>query len=247
MKQILKKVSSVCAALICAVTLTTAGAVTVAADSEIDETIKSQIVMTAEGLTETIVPLSDEEIDAYMNSGDEFTENAMTSWVSSKEELGDLEETGDAEVDYSNGEYTVTVPAKFEKADANFVYVFDEDAIPTSMTVDVQYSMGVTLQRAALNTVMGIGIVFLMLVFLSFVIYLFRFIPALMEGKKKSPEAAPAAPKAVPVPAAAPVVEETADDTELIAVIAAAIAASEGTSTDGFVVRSIRKVNRKRR
>ena len=32
----------------------------------------------------------------------------------------------------------------------------------------------------------------------------------------------------------------------LIAVIAAAIAASEGTSTDGFVVRSIRKINRKK-
>ena len=31
------------------------------------------------------------------------------------------------------------------------------------------------------------------------------------------------------------------DDGELIAVIAAAIAAAEGTSTDGFVVRSIRR------
>ena len=30
-------------------------------------------------------------------------------------------------------------------------------------------------------------------------------------------------------------------DTELVAVIAAAIAAYEGTSTDGFVVRSIRR------
>ena len=185
MKQILKKVSSVCAALVCAVALTTAGAVTVAADSEIDETIKSQIVMTAEGLTETIIPLSDEEIDAYMNSGDEFTENAISSWASSKEELGEFKETKDAEVTYANGEYTVTVPGEFEKADANFVYVFDENAIPTSMNVDVQYSMGVTLQRAGLNTLMGIGIVFLMLVFLSFVIYLFRFIPALLEGKKK--------------------------------------------------------------
>ena len=37
--------------------------------------------------------------------------------------------------------------------------------------------------------------------------------------------------------------EPEADDTELVAVIAAAIAASEGAvSTDGFVVRSIRKV-----
>ena len=37
------------------------------------------------------------------------------------------------------------------------------------------------------------------------------------------------------------------DDTELVAVIAAAIAAAEGTTTDGFVVRSIRKVKRNRR
>ena len=37
------------------------------------------------------------------------------------------------------------------------------------------------------------------------------------------------------------------DDLELVAVIAAAIAAYEGAgSTDGFVVRSIRKVNRTR-
>ena len=36
------------------------------------------------------------------------------------------------------------------------------------------------------------------------------------------------------------------DDGELVAVIAAAIAAYEGTSTDSFVVRSIRKANRKK-
>ena len=38
--------------------------------------------------------------------------------------------------------------------------------------------------------------------------------------------------------------EELSDDLELVAVIAAAIASYEGTSTDGFVVRSIRKANR---
>ena len=40
--------------------------------------------------------------------------------------------------------------------------------------------------------------------------------------------------------------EDVSDDTELIAVIAAAIAAAEGTSTDGFQVRTIRKVKRKK-
>jgi hypothetical protein len=34
---------------------------------------------------------------------------------------------------------------------------------------------------------------------------------------------------------------EEMDDTELVAVIAAAIAAAEGTTTDGFVVRSIKR------
>ena len=62
-----------------------------------------------------------------------------------------------------------------------------------------------------------------------------------------APITAPAAAPA-PAPAAAPAeVQEAADDTELIAVIAAAIAAAEGTTTDGFVVRSIRKINRKKR
>ena len=52
-----------------------------------------------------------------------------------------------------------------------------------------------------------------------------------------------------PVVAAAPVVEEAveeADDYALVAVIAAAIAAYEGkTTTDGFVVRSIKKSRRR--
>mgnify|MGYP004638407307 CR=1 FL=1 len=57
-----------------------------------------------------------------------------------------------------------------------------------------------------------------------------------------------AAPAPVAAPVVEPVVEDVTDDGELVAVIAAAIAASEGkTSTDGFVVRSIRKINRRKR
>ena len=108
-----------------------------------------------------------------------------------------------------------------QKADANFVYVFSmlSTGAPTSLTVDVQYSMAETLRRAVMNTIMGIAIVFIVLIFLSFLIYLFRFIPN-PEAKKKAQAAAPA-----PAPVAAPVEVAEADDTELIAVIAAAIAA----------------------
>ena len=245
MKQIFKKVSSLCTVLLMMAVLTLTGASAVWAE-EVDDTVKQTLITTAEGLTDTIVTLGDEDIENYSKSSDAFTTSAMSAWAGSKSELGALKErSGEVEVKASDDGYTVTVPASFEKADANFVYVFDgSTGAPTSLTVDVQYSMAETLRRAVMNTIMGICIVFIILIFLSFIIYLFRFIPN-PEAKKKAQAAAPApAPVAAPVEAAE--VAE-ADDTELIAVIAAAIAAAEGTTTDGFVVRSIRKINRKKR
>ncbi len=248
MNQMLKKASSVLTAVVCATSITFSGASLVMADSDIDESTKSTIETTAEGLTETIIPLTDDEIAAYQESGDDFTENAMTAWDSVREELGGLKETGSAEIEYSDDEYTATVPVEFEKEDAEFIYVFDKNLTPTSLSVDVKYSFGTTMKNAALNTIMGLGTVFVILAMLIFLISLFQFIPGsgAQEAKatKKAAEEAASAPASVPV-AAAPV-QET-DNSELIAVIAAAIAAAEGTSTDGFVVRSIRKINRKKR
>ena len=248
MNQMFKKASSVLTAVVCAASITFSGASLVLADGEIDDQTKTTIETTAEGLTETIIPLTDEQIEAYMESGDDFTENAMTAWNGAKEELGDMKETGSVEIEYSNDEYTATVPVTFEKEDAEFIYVFDKNLTPTSLSVDVKYSFATTMKNAALNTVMGLGTVFVILIMLIFLISLFQFIPGSgaqeAKAKKKAAEEAAAAPTPVSV-AAVPVQE--ADNSELIAVIAAAIAASEGTSTDGFVVRSIRKINRKKR
>lgn len=96
-----------------------------------------------------------------------------------------------------------------------------------------------TMERAGLNTALGIGIVFLMLVLISCIIALLKLV-------NRSGKPAPA-PKA-PVAKAAPVVQGD-DDTELVAVIAAAICAYEASqgnavSPDSLVVRSIRKVNK---
>ena len=184
-----------------------------------------------------------------MSSGDDFTTSAMQSWQTSKDELGAKKDSnGETTVTFKDDQYTVTVPLKFEKAEANFVYVFDSQGTPTSMSVDVQYGMGKTLQRAGLNTLMGIGTVFVMLILLSLLISLFRFIPNPEAKKAAEAKAAKVAKEAVAIAAAPAQAEENlADDGELVAVIAAAIAAAEGTTTDGFVVRSIRKVKRNRR
>ena len=218
------------------------------AADKIDESVKTSLVTTAEGLTDAIVALKDADIENYMNTGDDFTTSAMQSWQTSKDELGAKKESnGKTTVTLKDDQYTVTVPVKFEKANANFVYVFESTGTPVSMSVDVQYGLGKTLQRAGLNTLMGVGTVFVMLLLFSLLISLFRFIPN--PEAKKAAEAKAAKEAQAAVIAAAPVQaeENLADDGELVAVIAAAIAAAEGTTTDGFVVRSIRKVKRNRR
>ena len=218
------------------------------AADKIDESVKTSLVTTAEGLTDAIVALKDADIENYMNTGDDFTTSAMQSWQTSKDELGAKKESnGETTVTLKDDQYIVTVPVKFEKTNANFVYVFESTGTPVSMSVDVQYGLGKTLQRAGLNTLMGVGTVFVMLILLSLLISLFRFIPN--PEAKKAAEAKAAKEAQAAVIAAAPVQaeENLADDGELVAVIAAAIAAAEGTTTDGFVVRSIRKVKRNRR
>lgn len=249
----IKKITSVCMAFLMMAVLVIGSTSMVFAADEIDDSVKSTLVTTAEGLTDAIVGLKDEEIESYMGSGDAFTTSAMQSWQSSKDELGAKKDNnGETTVTLKDDQYTVTVPVKFEKADANFVYVFESTGSPTSLSVDVQYGMAKTLQRAGLNTLMGVGTVFVMLVLLSLLISLFRFIPNPEAKKAAEAKAAKAAKEAeaAAIAAVAPAQtaeENLADDGELVAVIAAAIAAAEGTTTDGFVVRSIRKVKRSRR
>ena len=244
--KMIKKITSVFMTFLVMAALVIGSTSVVFAADKVDDTVKSTLVTTAEGLTDAIVQLKDEEIENYMSSGDDFTTSAMQSWQTSKDELGAKKDSnGETTVTFKDDQYTVTVPLKFEKAEANFVYVFDSQGTPTSMSVDVQYGMGKTLQRAGLNTLMGIGTVFVMLIMISLIISLFNFIPRIQAAfsKKGKKEEAKSTGIDNAVTQIAAQEEAEADDTELVAVIAAAIAASEGAaSTDGFVVRSIRKV-----
>ena len=91
------------------------------------------------------------------------------------------------------------------------------------------------MDKAGLNSLLGMGSVFAVLIFISFLISLFKYIPAIQNafGKKKDEQ------KEETKAAVSETVEEVdeTDDLELIAVIAAA----EETTTDGFVVRSIKR------
>ena len=104
------------------------------------------------------------------------------------------------------------------------------------------------MAEATVNTIIGISVVFLALLFISFVISLFKYINK-FEQKLANKNAAPVTP-AAPAPSTpdpAPEEEIPVDDLELIAVITAAIHAYEeaqGNMVEGdLVVRSIKKRN----
>ena len=90
----------------------------------------------------------------------------------------------------------------------------------------------ITIPVALMHTGVAMATVFTILILISFVIWLLKFVPKLFEKKEKAPE---------------PVKKTT--DGEIVAVIAAAIAASMTEETgvpvspDGLVIRSIRKRN----
>lgn len=235
-------------AMVCVLALTLAMSVCAFAADTVTEDEAANYKSAAETLISQIAGFSDEEIENYLAQDDAFTTATMESWKSVKDELGAYSSIVSQDVEKDGDVVTISTVAQFEKAKADVVLMLDlGQQMYTSMTYSVQYSLAANMQRAGMNTLMGIGIVFLMLVFLSFVIGLFNYIEKFQNvGKKKAAEEAPKAEEA-PAPAIAQseaADEDFADDLELVAVISAAIAAYENTSGDSFVVRSIKKSNK---
>lgn len=235
-------------AMICVLALTLAMSVCAFAADTVTEDEAANYKSAAETLISQIAGFSDEEIENYLAQDDAFTTATMESWKSVKDELGAYSSIVSQDVEKDGDVVTISTVAQFEKAKADVVLMLDlGQQMYTSMTYSVEYSLAANMQRAGMNTLMGIGIVFLMLVFLSFVIGLFKYIEKFQNvGKKKAAEEAPKAEEA-PAPAIAQseaADEDFADDLELVAVISAAIAAYENTSGDSFVVRSIKKSNK---
>ena len=189
------------------------------------------------------------------STGDATTAAIYEAQLEVREDMGELKNVNMDEgsvVLLADGSYTVMIRLILQR---NQEYVMNINMATqqiqaefTDMSAGVaeDTSMGTLLKTATVYTIIGIGTVFLVLIFISILISCFKYIHAWEEGKKKA--AAPAL-KAAPVPAvkpaAAPAVTgpDLSDDAELVAVMTAAIAAYEGSATsNGLVVRSIRRV-----
>lgn len=189
----------------------------------------------------------DQGAQAYV-ADDAVMSNAIAGWESALADMGDYQSIGNVTyiVD-EDGIMTIDAEIKGTTRDADIQFIMEysvtEGFKATSVTTTPRFTFGETMTKAGLNTLMGMGTVFAVLILIALLIYSFNFIPKITAAfSKKDKKAEAAADNAV-----AQIVENEAvqeeDDLELIAVIAAAIAASEGaSSTDGYVVRSIRRI-----
>lgn len=199
--------------------------------------------------------LSDEQLEIQMaQSGYPFTADSflgsMDAWKAGVEECGAYLGHDEFTYEATQTQLSATTTAQFEDRDADLEIIYKADVRGNlhldSLTVSGKYTMGEILGKAGLNTLLGMGTVFVVLIIISVIISLLKYIPKFLESfsRKEKPQAAPAAtpaPAAAPAPAPAQEEEELAGDEELVAVMAAAIAAAEEISADGFVVRSIRR------
>ena len=166
---------------------------------------------------------------------------SLKSWIAAQEEMGDYVGVLETSADISADEAVISIVVDGTSHDATVEIVVDKDLNLTSVTTTVIKTFGEMMINAALNTLIGMGTVFVVLILISLLISLFGIIPKIQAAMSKKRENVQE--KAVDN-AVAQIIEneEQSDNLELVAVIAAAIAASEGAaSTDGYVVRSIRR------
>ncbi|MCR5626959.1 MAG: OadG family protein [Lachnospiraceae bacterium] len=185
--------------------------------------------------------------------------DGFASYMNSLTTLGEVVKISDVEkIDYSNGEITAHIAITGSETypngqprTADAEVVMDKNYKVKSAAVNINQTTSEKLSHAGLNTLLGMGTTFTVLILISLVIYLLSFVPKMIsgEGKKKAAEESTSTGnKALDqIAQKEDAAKAEADNTALIAVISAAIAAYESEATgrvvtpDTFVVRSLKK------
>lgn len=205
---------------------------------------------------------NNEEVEAYLYSEYQVSvdghglKTAMESFHLSKAATGAIKLNDDTspkvsniKIEESGNKIIVHAEAECEKKNADVELIFTNDLFLTLKggSLNAKASMSELMGKAGLNTLIGMGTVFIVLILISLIIACFGFIPKIQAAFEKKQQEKEVNTEGInnavtQIVQQEEVFEESTDDSELVAVIAAAIAAYEGsTNTEGFVVRSIRR------
>ncbi|MBQ7955386.1 MAG: OadG family protein [Lachnospiraceae bacterium] len=228
------------------------------ADEYLEEYTKEEMAYVAESMFYTFLSTYGSDLQSagisYVYVDGAAFLSGITSFNSAFDTIGELKEIGEVSSEVKGEEIVVTVDVVGSKGNATAEFIYKNDIFLTmeAAALNPSATMGDMMTKAGLNTLLGMGTVFTVLILISLLISAMGLIPKL-QGKAKKKETVETS-KEVKTKTEVSVdntiaqiieKEELSDNLELVAVIAAAIAAYEGAaSTDGFVVRSVRRIRR---
>ncbi|MBR6223981.1 MAG: OadG family protein [Lachnospiraceae bacterium] len=236
---------------------------------------KDDLVYDAESMLEQFMQATEPQRKYIMAEGDEVYSKAVESLITAENESGEFVELKDTEVTETDDDIRVKLILKFQKNDVEAQFVYEpngayeyreiyqnpEGVLPykaTEITIQSSYPKSYYIRQAGMNTLMGMGTVFAVLIFIALIIYCFKFIAIIQkkaDAKKVAKENAKVSAELSKAPVSKPsepVYEEEnlMDDEELVAVITAAVYAAAGVgsvctdSKDTLIVRSISRARR---
>lgn len=258
----MKRMKKVVLMITCMVTMIITGNVNslLAATQVLDPSLlggEDNVIKYIESFVESTFDKSEDDILTYIDGVESagYSEDASSILMFYNEltDCGSYVDITDCEVTYTesgfNAKLVVNCSERKVNATVNFELMLSSStnqyqAVLTNASAEAVYTFGEKMQKAGLNTLMGMGTVLLVLIFMSYLFSLFKYISKfenMLKARKEKGKVVEEVPSEVTQ--VEEVEEELVDDLELVAVITAAIAASEGTSADGLVVRSIKRAN----
>ena len=210
-----------------------------------ESTLKRSFEQTMEEVSSMDLSHIEEEdqYEAYVEQTSEEIAQSLLSFYKSTKEAGTYKSISDEKVTYTDGQVTVEGKVKFEKNDYIIRINLKSTGEMVSFSTEEYKTFSEKMVDAGLNTLLGMGSVFVVLIFISLIISLLKYVPRFFE-KKQVATTESVVENGISMEE---VEDELVDDSELVAVITAAIMASMGEEAqkDGLVVRSIRRVNHK--
>jgi len=203
-------------------------------DTQIPDQLNEQLKQQGEGLLTQLYQMDEKQLAQVIDSAQKSDQAAFI------EGLKNFEASKET-VTFSDGNYVVKIKYTGDKRKSEMTLGFDSKTNNVSVfSITPKYSVAENMEKAALNTVLGMGTVFVILIFISFLISLFKHINT-FENKLKSKAIKEPVKEVVDVKTEG---ENLCDDLELVAVITAAIAEFSGNDASSLIVRSIKRVKR---
>ena len=134
-------------------------------------TVDSLLSSSAQWVGQSLMTYSDDDLANMEASDQQFYARAAEAWEEAKADLGEVKSLEDGTLEVDGDFVTCTIPGEFEK-NPGIVRVFwnisTGTPVPTDLTITVEESKGVLIGQPGMNTIIGIGTVFVMLIFKSF-------------------------------------------------------------------------------